>query len=451
MRSQRLVSIDRNTPLLLPPDLRDWVSDDDLAHFILEAVEGVDLNQAKINARGSGSAQYPPTMMLAVLIYCYATGVFSSRRIEQMTYRHLSVRYLAANEHPDHDTICKFRRENGPLIKSAFAQVLKLAAALNLAKVGSVCIDGTKILANASKRRTFNEEELLAREKHVQSQIDSLLEEAERADQSSAEKDGTQLPGELKGRERLKRQIRLAREQLAEQVQERAKERQQVREDWEKVRIGDQPRVLSSKPGNSDRINLSDPQSALMPLAKGGYEQGYNAQLGVSAELKAVIVAAEVNVQTNDRMQLLPMAKAVAAEIPEVFQQAVVDTGYDNSRQIYEVESTLGVEVICSPQRSSCEKNKRQSGARCAIHRKNLQDLRAKQRAKAESKEGKAWLRMRRMTVEPVFGLIKSVLGFRRFSLRGFSKVDLEWKLVAVAFNCRRLCSIHAEKQRARF
>ena len=435
--------------MLLPPDLRDWVSDDDLAHFILEAVEGVDLSQARVNMRGSGSKQYPPGMMLGVLIYCYATGVFSSRRIEQMTYRHLSVRYLAANEHPDHDTICTFRRENGPLIKAAFTQVLKLAAALNLAKVGSVCIDGTKILANAAKRRTFNEEELLTREKQLQSQIDALLEEAEEADQSTTEKDGTQLPGELKGREQLKQQIRRAREQLAEQVQERAKEREHARKDWEKERIGDRPRRLSSKPGNSDRINLSDPQSALMPMAKGGYEQGYNAQLGVSAELNAVIVAAEVNAQTNDRSQLLPMAKAVAAQIPEFFQQAVVDTGYDNSRHIFEVEGTLGVEVICSPQRSPSQKNQKRSGGRCAIHRKNLQRLRAKQRAKAESDEGKSWLRLRRMTVEPVFGLIKSVLGFRRFSLRGLEKVDLEWKLVAAAFNCRKLCHMRAKKQSA--
>src|ERR1700690_3325581 len=120
----RFVNIDRGTPMLLPPDLRDWVQEDDLAHFIIEAVQAVDLSLAALNVRGTGSEQYPPGMMLGLLIYCYAQGIFSSRQIERATHQHISVRYLTGNTHPDHDTVAKFRRENAALIRSAFVQLL---------------------------------------------------------------------------------------------------------------------------------------------------------------------------------------------------------------------------------------------------------------------------------------------------------------------------------------
>ena len=144
------VEAHRDQPFLLPPDLREWVPEDDLAHFVLEAVERVDLRHFRVNERGSGSPQYPPRLMLALLIYSYANGIFSSRRIERATYRDLGVRYLAANTHPDHDTICKFRRENEAAIAETFLQVLLLARELKLLTVGTVSVDGTKLDANAS-------------------------------------------------------------------------------------------------------------------------------------------------------------------------------------------------------------------------------------------------------------------------------------------------------------
>ena len=149
----RFVNIDHDTPLLLPPDLRDWVGPDHMVHFIMDAVDALDLGAAHVNIRGTGSAQYPPSMMLGLLIYCYANGTFTSRRIETLTHENVAVRLLCADTHPDHDTICKFRRENEELLKSAFHGVLELAAEAKVLRVGDldVSVDGTKLLANASK------------------------------------------------------------------------------------------------------------------------------------------------------------------------------------------------------------------------------------------------------------------------------------------------------------
>ena len=153
--SARFVNIDRETPMLLPVDMREWVRGDDLAHFVLEAVEGMELGVAAINQRGSGSEQYPPGMMMALLLYCYASGIFSSRRIEAASHWHVSVRYLAGNTHPDHDTIANFRRVNRELVQRSFVRVLELAREMGLLQMGTIVIDGTKLWANAAKRSHF--------------------------------------------------------------------------------------------------------------------------------------------------------------------------------------------------------------------------------------------------------------------------------------------------------
>ena len=480
MARERLVNVDRDTPMLLPPDLREWVRDDDLANFLLAVIEGMDLSGARINPRGTGNPQYPPSMMLAVLIYSYATGVFSSRQIERLTHQHVSVRYLAANCHPDHDTICTFRRENGALLKAAFAQVLRLAAEVKLGQVGTICVDGTKIMANAAKRRTFNDEELRARQASLDLQIEELLAKAQSADAQESQTDGTSLPEELRGRQRLREQVAKARQTLAEQSAERARAREADRAAWKQNPIGDCPEALPATPAPSDRINLSDQDSRLMPQGRGKpYVQGYNAQAAVSAEPRALIVGTAVSVQTNDRQQLAPVVTgALEPAVLAGVERVVADSGYDHARQIAELEQR-GLEVICPPQGSlkarmqpagdeskqgeqegpmsqaaagggggpGAEPEQKKNKARQAAYRVAAQSVQKRMKAQATSEAGQRWLRVRRMTVEPVFGLIKSVLGFGRFRLRGLAKVQLEWKLVAVAFNCRRVCHLYAQAQ----
>src|SRR6185503_7882529 len=192
------------------------------------AVEGVELSGAKINERGCGSAQYPPGMLLAVLIYSYATGIFSSRLIEKATWRHVSVRYLAGDTHPDHDTICSFRRENKKLIEAAFARVLELAQVMGVGRVGTVCLDGTKILANAAKRANASGQQLEAQERYLTKEIEALLEKAEEADCAALD-DGSSLPEVLARKGELRARVRAAQELLHQQARERAEHREKER------------------------------------------------------------------------------------------------------------------------------------------------------------------------------------------------------------------------------
>jgi transposase len=176
----RFVTIDRDTPMLLPPDLRDWVPPGHLVHFIIDAIESIDTTSAHINHRGTGNQQYPPAMLLALLVYSYCTGTFSSRQIEASTHSDVAVRFLCANTHPDHDTLCTFRRKNSALLQQAFAQILEMAARCKFLKVGqvTVAIDGTKVLANASKHSAVSYAGAERKLQSLQCEIEELLAKA---------------------------------------------------------------------------------------------------------------------------------------------------------------------------------------------------------------------------------------------------------------------------------
>jgi transposase len=193
---KRFVQADRNQPMLLPPDLREWVPEDDLAHFVIEAVERVDMSAFKVNERGCGSAQYHPRLMLALVIYCYANGIFSSRRIERATHRDVGVRLVAANTHPDHDTIATFRRENFEAIAACFLQVLLMAKELKLLKVGMVSVDGTKIDSSASITKSVRYDRAKQLVEQLKLDIAELMQQAENAD-GSGEVDPQRLPQEI--------------------------------------------------------------------------------------------------------------------------------------------------------------------------------------------------------------------------------------------------------------
>src|SRR5262245_20075362 len=203
MRSMahRFKNADRKTPMLLPPDLREWVGEDDLVHFVIEAVERLPLSSFVVNHRGSGDEQYPPHTMLALLIYCYANGIFSSRRIERATYRDVAVRYLTADMHPDHDTICAFRRNNFEAIAVSFVDVLELARELQLLRLGMVSTDGTHMKANASKDKNLTYERAQQLRAQLQQDVQELLDQAEQADQKG--EDPQKLPQEIARREKL--------------------------------------------------------------------------------------------------------------------------------------------------------------------------------------------------------------------------------------------------------
>jgi|HubBroStandDraft_5_1064220.scaffolds.fasta_scaffold79094_2 transposase len=431
--STRFVNIDRTTPMLLPPDLRDWVQRDDLVHFLVDALPLLDLSVASVNTRGTGSEQYPPAMMLGLLTYCYANGQFSSRQIERATYQHLSVRYLAANTHPDHDTIAKFRRENGALLRSVFVQLLQLARQAGLLKLGVLALDGTKLQASATKRKTLTAAQVEAELQQLDQRVTELLQQAETADQRGEA--GEVLPAELADAQQRRARLQQAKAELEEQAQSRHAQREaQARE----RPPGDKPRRVEPTPRPTDTINPTDPDSTLTPTAHQRYLQGYNAQLVVSTEGLSLIVAADVVRDTNDSQQLQPMLTRAVANTGRAPEHLLVDTGYENIRQIMAVEEQWGTQILCPPAANA------QAGTGVATRSRWGRRRKAKReelRARLQTAQSRALYALRRITVEPAIGIIKSTLGFVRFRLRGLAKVKTEWCLVSLAFNCRRLAA----------
>jgi len=440
----KFIQADRNQRYLLPPDLRDWLPADDMVHFVIEACDRVDLKHFRYNERGTGSAQYHPQMMLALLIYCYANGVFSSRRIERATYRDIGVRFLTADTHPDHDTICKFRRENFDAIAEAFLQVLLMAQQLKLLKLGKVSLDGTKLDANASKRRSIRYDRAGELSAQLQLEIDELMRKAERAD--GEDDDDDHLPKDLAHHEKLKRQLDEARAELearakARAAQERAAYERNVAEREQRAgkRKGKRIQPPAEAPKATDQINLTDADSALMRKNKRSeYRQGYNAQATVDVDGSLLVLGTHVSNNASDRNELVAGIEDIPAELgkPDL---ALADNGYANGEEVKALQAQ-GINVLVATGRDRGRRKhdfrpEEPPKARAEVRAQWIKDMSA---AMAEP-ENKALYRLRRETVEPVFGIVKSVLGFRQFLLRGMHKVNGEWQLVALAYNCKRM------------
>ncbi|MEE8502060.1 MAG: IS1182 family transposase [Kiloniellales bacterium] len=445
------VDCERDQAFLLPPDLRDWIPEDDLAHFVIEAVERVEMSAFKVNHLGTESAQYHPRMMLALLIYCYANGIFSSRRIERATHRDIGVRFVAANTHPDHDTIATFRCENLAAFAESFLQVLLLAKELKLVKVGLVSVDGSKFEASASKHRSVTYERAGDLVDQLKLEIAALMERAEAAD-GDREDDPQALPKEIARREALRDRLDAARRHLEARAKARAETEQAeyqakvaAREKRTGRAKGKQPKPPEEMPRPDEQSNLSDPDSRLMRKSKKHeYRQAYNAQAVVDAAGSQLIVGARVSDCASDRNELVADIAAIPAEVGRP-DMVLADNGYANGDEVAALAEN-GIEALV---------------ATAAAGRRRLHDFRPTKAAapakepKAEwlqvmatklaSEQGRALYRLRQQTVEPVFGIIKAVLGFTGFSLRGLDKVTGEWDLVALAYNCKRLHKLKLE------
>lgn len=445
---KRFVNIDHDTELLLPPNLRDWVPADHLVHFVMDAVELVDVSEASVNERGTGSAQYPPSLLLGLLVYCYATGLFSSRQIERATYENVAVRLLCADTHPDHDTLCVFRRKNGPLLQRAFAQVLELAAGCGVLKVGgiTVAIDGTKVLANASKHSAVSHGHAQTTLQTLEVEIAQLLAKAEQTD-SVPLQDGLSIEGEVARRQERKARLLQAKAEMearayarfqAEQAEHQARlaKREAVRAQGKKPR-GPEPKAPDPAPEAKDQVNFTDQESRIMPT-KDGFQQAYNAQAGVETDSR-LIVGARVSQAPNDKEQLGPTLSAVFEHVAP--SCVLVDSGFVSEKAIKQVEmNTPGLTVLAAMGRHShgrtvAQLEKREDPPEPAADA----PLAEKLAHRTATAAGRARYQLRQQTVEPVFGIIKAAMGFRRFMLRGLAKVSLEWHLVCLAYNLKRL------------
>jgi transposase len=435
----RFVTVDRETPMLLPPDLRDWVPEDHLVHFVIEAVEQLDVSAARVNERGSGSQQYPQGMMLALLVYSYATGIFASRRIEQASFDNVAVRLLCGDTHPDHDTICTFRRENRALLARSFAQTLELAARCGQLQVGdlTVAVDGTKILASASRHAAVSYERAGQQLQQVELEIEQLLAKAEAADTTPLQ-DGLTIEGELARRHQRKARLAQARAEM----EARAFARAQAERAQKQPELPGPPPPAAPKP--QDQYNFTDPDSRIMPAGgPGRFEQAYNAQAAVEVNSR-LIVGQRVCQATNDKEQLVPTLHSVAPAAGPV-QEVLIDSGFVSEPAVRQVEEDehaqpTGITVLAAVKRERHGRTVAQLEHRADPPAPPDQAPWLERLAhRTATAAGRARYQLRQQTVEPVFGIIKEALGFRRFLLRGLEKVSLEWTLVSLAYNCKRL------------
>jgi transposase len=456
----RFVPIDRDTPLLLPPNLRDWVPADHLVHFILDAVDALDLRQVKVNTRGTGSEQYPPHMLLALLIYSYATGTFGSRRIEQSTHDSVPVRLLTADTHPDHDTLCTFRRENQALLTESFVKVLQLAQHLKVLQFGqlTVAADGTKVLANASKHSAVSYERAGEMIAQLELEVRQLLAKAEQADATPLQ-DGLTIPDEITRRQERKAALAQARAeiearaharytaQLAEHEQKLA-ERATKKERGEKVG-GQPPKAPTPTPAPGDQYNFTDPESRIMKAGNGNhFEQSYNAQAAVDVESR-LIVGERVSQSPNDKQELVPTLATIPTAAGTV-AVALVDSGFFSEKAVQQIEQAgegappgpvvYAAVAKTGHHRSVADLEKQPEPESPAADASVAEVM----RYRLQTTAGKTLYKLRQQTVEPVFGIIKAVLGFRQFRLRGRAKVSLEWTLVCLAYNLKRLHRLSA-------
>jgi len=434
--AENFVNVDRDTPMLLPADLRQWVPEDDLVHFVINAVETMKLPSLRVNERGSGSKQYPPRMMLALLVYCYANGVFGSRRIERATFRDIAVRYLTGDTHPDHDTICAFRRENAEAVKQAFGEILELARQMGLLKLGTVSVDGTHIKANASKHKSLRYDRAGELEKLLRKDIEELLQRAERADRQETV-DEQKLPQEIARREALLEKMRWAREELEKRT--RSEDNPKQKDPPE----GPQPggKAPAGRPEDSQQINLTDPDSALMRKSRrDSYQQAYNAQVVVEAEGSQLVLATDILATPSDANEL-PVAWQRVVQSVGPIQLMLADGGYVNADAIEEVGKKVDLYVAIARADNSYRRYDFRPPKKRTV--KKIVDPRLKaMRKKVTSAEGRRIYGRRAATVEPVFGTIKGALGLRQFLLRGLEKVRIEWDLICLAYNTKRIWNL---------
>ena len=446
--------IDRETDYLLPPSVQEWLPESHLARYVVDVVEGLDLSELERAYAGRGSDAYHPATLLSLLIYGYATGTFSSRKIERATYDSLAFRYIACNRHPDHDTLATFRKRFGKEFSDAFVQVLQVARENQLSKFGTVSLDGSKIHANASRHSALSYGHIEKIEAQLKVEVQELLDLAEAADQSSIP-DGVSLPDEIKRREDRLAAIAAAKAKIEARAKERF-EREKAEYDARmaaraakeaktgKKPGGREPKAPDPAPRAEDQVNLTDEESRIMKVAGGGFEQCYNAQAVVDAESMLVIVP-HVTAAANDKEQVAPMVAKVQA-LPEGLNQPetmLIDSGYYSEKNVATCEAAQ-ITPLIAVGREEHHPNWRERFTEPAPLATDATPV-EKMKHTLKTKAGRALYALRKQTVEPVFGIIKSVLGFRQFLMRGLENVQTEWTLVCLAWNLKRMAVLRPQ------
>ena len=419
--------------LLLPPSLRDWLSEDHLEYLVSDVVDQLDLSaiHAWYGEEKRGQPPYDPVLMTKLLVYGYCTGVFSSRRLQKRIQEDIPFKVLAAGNEPDFRTISDFRKIHLVALEELFEQVLELALESGSVKLGRVSLDGTKIKANASKHKAMSYGRAQERQQQLRQEVKELLAQAAAADEEEDRRHGNrrgdELPEELRRRETRLAKIKQAKKAIEQRAREKAAAEGKSAAE-----------VQQAKPGQKDQYNFTDPESRIMKSGD-GFVQGYNAQAAVEAGL-GLIVGQLVTQAANDKEQLQPMVEAIEQQAGQRPDAILADSGYCSEANLTYLESAeqperqIGAYVSTGRQkhgqyRQPCKRGPLPEGA-TRVDRMTR---------KLQTQAGKAVYAARKCVVEPVFGQIKQARGFRQFVLRGMQKVKGEWALVCLTHNILRL------------
>lgn len=435
---------------LLPPDMKQWLAEDDLVYFVIDVVNQLDLSPIyeSYNHSKGGQPPYNPTMMVSLLIYAYCIGLPSSRRIEQATYQSVPFRVLSANQHPDHDTIADFRKRHLKALSNLFVDVLRLCQKAGLVKLGHVSLDGSKIRANASKHKAMSYGRIKKKIVKLQDEVDRLLSEAEARDADEDAlygkgKRGEELPQDLRFKQSRLKKLQEAKTALEQEAREQAQEQLKVYEAKKKTwderterRGGRPPKAPSDKPESKKQRNFTDPESRIMvDGTTKSFEQSYNCQAAVDDKAQ-VIVATNVTQQTNDKLQIKPMLKELKTNTcGKKPKRLSADSGYFSEANC----NTLTGEEIDAYIATGKEKHTAtQPPAPRGRIPKNATVI-ERMRRKLRTIKGRLTYSKRKHIVEPVFGQIKEIRGFRRFGFRGLENVTAEWNLICLTHNLLKL------------
>ena len=421
--------------LLLPPKLKDWVPEGHLAHQVSDVVDKLDLSAFYAPYEGDGrrNAPYSPAMMVKVLIYGYATGVFSSRGIARKLEEDVAFRMLGAGNFPKHRTVCEFRWRHLKDFRKLFCEVVRVSREMGLVRFGTLSIDGTKVRANASKRKAMSYDRLVQEEARLREEIAGLTSTAARVDgeedaRLGKEVRGDELPEELRRREDRLQAIEAARERL-EAAQRRADDERGRQPGQDRPAKGGSPyKRQYGEPEPKAQSNFTDPQSRIMKTSTEGFQQSYNAQTAVD-DAHQIVVGANVGAGANDVEQLLPMLDAVEETLGAPPAEVLADAGYASEANLRELEER-GIAGYVALGREGKKRAAVDPAKRPATDR---------MKKKLATEAGRARYARRKWLSEAPNGWIKEVLGFRRFSFRGLAKVQAEWNLVCLAVNIKRI------------
>jgi transposase len=424
---------------LLPHSMREWLPEGHLAYFINDTVDSLDLQafHARYAKDGPRNQPFHPAMMVKVLIYGYATGVFSSRKLARKLHEDVAFRVLGAGNFPAHRTLSDFRAFHLKELSDLFVQVVRLAREMGLVKLGTIAVDGTKIKANASRHKAMSYERMLKAEAELKAQIKALLDKAKAADQAEKNEPELDIPAELARRQDRLQEIAAAKARLESRQRDADIERGRDQDDDRKPRGKDgKPKGGRYKrefgvPQDKAQENFTDPDSRVMKRAGGGFDYSYNAQTAVD-ETAHIIVAAELTNMAADSGELPGMLDAVRANLDADASCVLADAGY-RSEAVFEHLKDHPTELVVALGREGKQQVEIDASKYpCTVA----------MAAKLRTDEGQRAYRKRKWIAEPPNGWIKNVLGFRQFSMRGVHRVQAEFKLVCLALNLRRMCTL---------